>query len=163
MSQVRRIEESFRKQDLPEIRVGDTVDVHVLIKEGEKERIQIFNGTVIRKHGTGMGATYTVRRIVQGQGVERIFPLHTPSVQKVEVKRSGRVRQARLYYLRDRSGKATRLREVIQGRAGRKKSRRRREIEETPEPESLGEESPAGSTAPEANRPESVEPSSGNE
>jgi large subunit ribosomal protein L19 len=141
MSRIRRIEESFRKQDLPEIRVGDTVDVHVLIREGEKERIQIFNGTVIRKQGSGMGANYTVRRIVQGQGVERIFPLNTPSVQKVEVKRSGRVRQSRLYYLRDRTGKATRLREIIQGTRAGKKSRRRRRGS------SLSADTPAGAAA----------------
>ena len=152
MSNIRRIEESFRKHDLPEIRVGDTVDVHVLIKEGEKERIQIFNGTVIRKQGSGMGANYTVRRIVQGQGVERIFPLHTPSVQKVEVKRSGRVRQSRLYYLRDRTGKATRLREIIQSRPGAKKRRRRRRDEPAPE-----------AAAPEAAAPAIDQTPAGNE
>ncbi len=116
MSRISRIEQAFAREELPEFGVGDTVDVHVLIKEGEKERVQIFNGTVIRKRGAGMSATYTVRRIVQSQGVERIFPLHSPFVQKVEVKRRGKIRRSRLYYLRDRKGKATRLKEIIQPR-----------------------------------------------
>jgi len=120
MSRIRRIEEAFAREDLPECRVGDTVDVSVLIKEGEKERIQVFTGTVIRKRGSGLGATYTVRRIVQGQGVERIFPVHSPFVKKVEVKRSGKVRRSRLYYLRDRTGKATRLKEILDRRKIRK-------------------------------------------
>ena len=116
MSRISRIEQAFAREELPEFGVGDTVDVHVLIKEGEKERVQVFNGTVIRKRGAGMSATYTVRRIVQSQGVERIFPLHSPFVQKVEVKRRGKIRRSRLYYLRDRKGKATRLKEIIQPR-----------------------------------------------
>ena len=116
MSRISRIEQAFAREELPEFGVGDTVDVHVLIREGEKERVQIFNGTVIRKRGAGMSATFTVRRIVQSQGVERIFPLHSPFVQKVEVKRRGKIRRSRLYYLRDRKGKATRLKEIIQPR-----------------------------------------------
>ena len=120
MSRIRRIEETFAKEETPHIRIGDTVDVHVLIREGEKERVQVFNGTVIRSRGEGMSATYTVRRIVQGQGVERIFPLHSPFVKKVEVKRMGKVRRSRLYYLRDRTGKATRLKEIIQRRPAKK-------------------------------------------
>jgi large subunit ribosomal protein L19 len=120
MSRIRRIEETFVKEETPHIRIGDTVDVHVLIREGEKERVQVFNGTVIRSRGEGMSATYTVRRIVQGQGVERIFPLHSPFVKKVEVKRMGKVRRSRLYYLRDRTGKATRLKEIIQRRPSKK-------------------------------------------
>lgn len=123
MSRIRRIEETIAKQEnLPEVRIGDTVDVHVLIKEGEKERIQVFNGTVIRKRGAGMSATYTVRRIVQGQGVERIFPVYSPFVRKVEVKRSGKVRRSKLYYLRDRTGKSTRLKEIIQRKGRRRKA-----------------------------------------
>ena len=91
--------------------IGDTVNVHTRILEGDKERIQIFNGVVIARRGGGMSAMFTVRRIVQGEGVERVFPLHSPKIVKVEVKRTGRVRRAKLYYLRDRVGKATRLRE----------------------------------------------------
>ena len=121
MSRMRQIQQAFAREDLPSFAVGDTVDVHVLIREGEKERIQIFNGTVIRRRGGGLDATYTVRRIVQSKGVERIFPLHSPFVKKVVVKRSGKTRRARLYYLRDRSGKATRLREIITRRVGAKK------------------------------------------
>ncbi|MHC4959505.1 MAG: 50S ribosomal protein L19 [Planctomycetota bacterium] len=113
MSRIRTIEQAFARETLPQFGVGDTVDVHVLIREGEKERVQIFSGTVIRKRGAGMSATYTIRRIVQGQGVERIFPMHSPFVQKVDVKRRGKTRRSRLYYLRDRKGKATRLREII--------------------------------------------------
>jgi large subunit ribosomal protein L19 len=115
MSKIRRIEQAYAKEETPKFNVGDTVDVHVLIREGEKERVQVFSGTVIRKRGAGMGSTYTVRRIVQGQGLERVFPLNSPFVQKVEVKRSGKVRRSRLYYLRDRTGKATRLKEIIRG------------------------------------------------
>lgn len=113
MSEISRIEQAFARDTLPEFGVGDTVEVHVLIREGEKERVQVFAGTVIRKRGAGMSATYTVRRIVQGEGVERIFPMHSPFVQKVDVKRRGRIRRSRLYYLRDRKGKKTRLREII--------------------------------------------------
>ncbi len=91
--------------------IGDQVEVHVRILEGEKERIQIFSGTVIARRGGGARQMFTVRRIVQGEGVERIFPLHSPRIAAVEVKRSGKVRRAKLYYLRERVGKSTRLRE----------------------------------------------------
>ena len=106
-----KVEESSLKQEPPKFAIGDTVDVHTRILEGNKERIQIFNGVVIARAGSGTRATFTVRRIVQGEGVERKFPLHSPRVAKVEVKRSGVVRRAKLYYLRDRVGKATRLTE----------------------------------------------------
>lgn len=105
------VEESSLKKEPPEFDIGDTVDVHTRILEGNKERIQIFNGVVIARAGSGTRATFTVRRIVQGEGVERKFPLHSPRVAKVEVKRSGVVRRAKLYYLRDRVGKAVKLRE----------------------------------------------------
>jgi large subunit ribosomal protein L19 len=108
---IARVEEAARKKEVPEFQVGDQVDVHVRILEGQKERVQVFSGTVIARRGGGMGAMFTVRRIVQGEGVERIFPLHSPKIAKVEVKRTGEVRRAKLYYLRDRVGKATRLRE----------------------------------------------------
>src|SRR5262245_44307405 len=105
------VEEASYRKDLPEFNIGDQVDVHQRILEGQKERIQIFGGTVIARRGEGMRATFTVRRIVQGEGVERVFPLHSPKIAKVDVKRTGRVRRAKLYYLRKRVGKATRLRE----------------------------------------------------
>jgi large subunit ribosomal protein L19 len=91
--------------------IGDTVDVHVKIVEGEKERIQIFTGTVIAKKGSGPNASFTVRRLVGSEGVERVFPLHSPSLAKIKVRKRGRVRRAKLYYLRDRVGKGTKVAE----------------------------------------------------
>ena len=105
------VEATALKKEVPQFEIGDTVDVHQRILEGQKERVQIFSGVVISRRGEGMRESFTVRRIVQDQGVERIFPLHSPKIAKIEVKRSGRVRRAKLYYLRDRVGKATRLRE----------------------------------------------------
>ena len=99
------------KEKLPQFVIGDTVDVHVRIKEGEKERIQIFNGTVIARRGSGIAEVFTVRRIVAGEGVERVVPIHSPAVVDVEVTRHGSVRRAKLYYLRDRTGKSARLKE----------------------------------------------------
>ncbi|MBT4863813.1 MAG: 50S ribosomal protein L19 [Planctomycetaceae bacterium] len=101
---------SLREKPL-EFEVGDNVDIHTRILEGEKERVQIFSGTVIARRGSGVRETFTVRRIVAGEGVERIFPVHSPKIAKLEVKRHGVVRRAKLYYLRDRVGKATRLKE----------------------------------------------------
>ena len=106
-----QVEKGSIKPEPPVFEVGDTVDVHCRILEGEKERIQIFNGLVIARAGAGTRATVTVRRIVQGEGVERKFPIHSPRIAKIEVKRSGVTRRAKLYYLRDRTGKAVRLKE----------------------------------------------------
>jgi large subunit ribosomal protein L19 len=100
------------RDDMPEFRAGDTVRVHVRVVEGTHERIQIFEGVVIKKKGTGIGATYTVRKIASGVGVERTFPVNTPRVAKVEVTRHGRVRRAKLYYLRERHGKSARIAEA---------------------------------------------------
>lgn len=100
-----------KRTDIPEFRPGDTVRVHVKIKEGDKERLQAFEGTVIARKNTGMGETITVRKISFGHGVERIFPLHAPVIERIEVVRTGRVRRAKLYYLRELKGKAARLRE----------------------------------------------------
>ena len=108
---IKQVEKSSVKEEPPQFEIGDTVDVHTRIMEGEKERIQIFNGTVIARSGSGAREMFTVRRIVQGEGVERKFPVHSPRIAKVEVKRSGVVRRAKLYYLRDRVGKAVRLKE----------------------------------------------------
>ena len=105
------VEKSSLKSEVSPFEVGDTVDVHCRILEGEKERIQIFNGLVIARAGSGSRETFTVRRIVQGEGVERKFPLHSPRIAKIEVKRSGVTRRAKLYYLRGLRGKAARLRE----------------------------------------------------
>jgi large subunit ribosomal protein L19 len=106
--------EGEKRNDLPEFQVGDTVDVHQRILEGQKERIQVYSGTVIARRGEGVREMFTVRRIVQGEGVERIFPMNSPKIAKIEVKRSGGVRRAKLFYLRDRVGKATRVREKKQ-------------------------------------------------
>jgi large subunit ribosomal protein L19 len=106
-----KVEKSSLREQVPEFNIGDTVDVHTRILEGDKERIQIFNGVVIARSGSGTRAMFVVRRIVQGEGVERKFPLHSPRIAKIEVKRSGVVRRAKLYFLRDRIGKAVRLRE----------------------------------------------------
>lgn len=105
------VEQSSLKTDVPQFEIGDTVDVHTRILEGDKERIQIFSGVVIARSGSGAKEMFTVRRIVDSQGVERKFPIHSPRIAKVEVKRSGVVRRAKLYFLRELSGKATRLKE----------------------------------------------------
>ncbi len=103
------VEDRVEKKGAPKFEIGDVVNVHCKILEGDKERIQIFNGVVIARSGAGVSQTFTVRRIVAGQGVERKFPLHSPRIAKIEVLRSSIVRRAKLYYLRDRVGKATRL------------------------------------------------------
>jgi len=106
-----RLEASLLRSDLPRITPGDTVKVHVKVKEGEKERIQLFQGIVISIRGGGMRTSFTVRKIASGVGVERIFPLHSPTIDKLEVVRHGQVRRAKLYFLREKLGKAGRLKE----------------------------------------------------
>ena len=108
---IEKITASQLRDDIPDFRAGDTVRVHARIVEGSHERIQMFEGVVIKRHGAGISATYTVRKIASGVGVERTFPVNTPRVAKVEVTRHGRVRRAKLYYLRARSGKAARIAE----------------------------------------------------
>lgn len=108
---IRHVEEQYLRPDIPDFRVGDRVEVHQRILDGPKERIQVFEGDVIARQHDGVRETFTVRRIVQGEGVERIFPLHSPRIAKIVVKKAGKVRRAKLYYLRDRVGKATRIRE----------------------------------------------------
>lgn len=105
------VEDSQLKSDVIDFQIGDTVDVHQSILEGEKTRVQVFSGVVISRRGEGMRAMFTVRRIVQSEGVERTFPVNSPRITKIDVKKTGAVRRAKLYYLRDRVGKATRLRE----------------------------------------------------
>jgi large subunit ribosomal protein L19 len=102
-----------QKSDIPEFRPGDTIRVHVKIREGDKERLQAFEGTVIARNNTGMGQSITVRKVSFGQGVERIFPLHAKVIDHIDVVRTGRVRRAKLYYLRGLKGKAARLRERV--------------------------------------------------
>ena len=111
MNVMEALEKEQMRGDIPGFRPGDTVKVHVKIKEGEKERIQVFQGVVIRKRRGNTGATFTVRKVSYGIGVERIFPLHSPIIDKIEVVTRGRVRRARLYYLRNLRGKAARIKE----------------------------------------------------
>ena len=113
MDALKLIEQSSMKAEAPAIEVGDLVKVHVRIKEGEKFRIQIFEGTVIAKKHGGINETFTVRRVAHGCGIERVFPLHSPTVEKVEVVRNGKVRRAKLYYLRDRVGKAAKVKSKV--------------------------------------------------
>ncbi|GAB3069905.1 50S ribosomal protein L19 [Salinicoccus sesuvii] len=100
------------KSDLPEFKPGDTVRVHVRIVEGSRERVQVFEGVVIKRRGGGISETFTVRKVSYGVGVERTFPVHTPKIERIEVTRRGRVRRAKLYYLRNLRGKAARIREI---------------------------------------------------
>ena len=108
---LKNVEQPYLKKEAPQFLVGDTVDVSTKIIEGDKERLQVFSGTVIMKKGAGINETFTVRRIVNNEGVERIFPVHSPFIAKVVVKRGGESRRAKLFYLRDRVGKAVRLTE----------------------------------------------------
>ena len=108
---VESLQREQMRGDIPDFRIGDTVKVHVKIREGDKERIQVFEGVVIRHHKGLLGASFTVRKVSYGVGVERIFPLHSPQIDRLEVLRRGRVRRSRLYYLRQRHGKAARIRE----------------------------------------------------
>ncbi len=113
MDLCKALTDSQIKKELPRISVGDTVRVHVLIKEGNRERIQVFEGTIIAKKHGGIQETMTVRRVSYGVGVEKVFPIHSPHVSKVELVRKGKVRRAKLYYLRDRVGKAAKVKEDI--------------------------------------------------
>lgn len=113
MDALKLINQSSLKTEVPELNIGDTVKVHVNIKEGEKQRIQLFEGTIIAKKHGGVCETFTVRRVAHGCGVERVFPVHSPNVVKVEVVRYGKVRRAKLYYLRDRVGKSAKVKQKI--------------------------------------------------
>lgn len=109
---LQKIENTQLKSDVPSFKIGDSVRVHVKIKEGDKERIQVYAGLVIARDGGGSNETFTVRRVSFGEGVERVFPVHSPYVTKIEVERSGKVRRAKLYYLRGRTSKQSRLKEA---------------------------------------------------
>ena len=116
MDVIKAIEYEQLKNAIPEIKVGNTVRVHVRIKEGNKERIQAYEGTIIAEHGSGINKTITVRKVFQGVGVERVFLVYSPRIEKITVQRKGDVKRAKLYYLRERSGKATRIKEKIEKR-----------------------------------------------
>ena len=113
MDALKLISDASLKAEVPEIEIGSTVRVHVKIREGERERIQMFEGTVIAKRGSGISSTFTVRRVSYGVGVERVFPVHSPNVVKVDLVRRGKVRRSKLYYLRDRVGKAAKVKEKL--------------------------------------------------
>ena len=113
MNLIEKLDQQNMKAELPEMNVGDTVRVHVKIKEGSRERIQVFEGIVIAKKHGGLEETFTVRRLAYGVGVEKVFPIHSPLIEKVETVRSGYVRRAKLYYLRGRVGKAAKIREKL--------------------------------------------------
>ncbi|MCI9576121.1 MAG: 50S ribosomal protein L19 [Clostridiales bacterium] len=113
MDALKLIAQDSLKKEVPQIEIGDTIKIDVNIREGERERIQVFEGTVIARKGSGISETFTVRRVSYGVGVERVFPIHSPNVQGIKLVRKGHVRRAKLYYLRDRVGKAAKLREKI--------------------------------------------------
>ncbi len=113
MNIISMLEQEQLKENLTKFNVGDTVQVHYRIKEGNRERIQVFEGTVLKKQGSGVRSTFTVRRISYGVGVERTLPLHSPKIEKIVVTRRGKVRRAKLNYLRERSGKAARVKEKV--------------------------------------------------
>ena len=113
MDIIKNITEEQIRTDLPELKIGDTVKVYFKVREGSRERVQMFEGTIIKRRGAGISETFTVRRISYGVGVERIFPVNSPKIDKIEVSRTGKVRRAKLYYLRDRVGKATKVKERI--------------------------------------------------
>jgi large subunit ribosomal protein L19 len=141
MHLIENLEKELGKRVLPAVHVGDTVEVHYLIREGDKERVQLFIGTIIAVKGRGIRRSINVRRIVQGEGVERIFPLHSPRVKDVVITRRGIVRRAKLYFLRDRVGKQTRVKELLG-----EKVRREREFEKAMAA-SMQDASPEGSSA----------------
>ena len=113
MNALEQISKSSMNENVPELNIGDTVKVHVRIKEGDKSRIQVFEGTIIAKKHGGINETFTVRRVAHGCGIERVFPVHSPSVDKVEIVRKGVVRRAKLYYLRGRVGKAAKVKAQV--------------------------------------------------
>ncbi|MBP3285009.1 MAG: 50S ribosomal protein L19 [Clostridia bacterium] len=114
MDIMKSINEEQLRTDLPQLNIGDTAKVYYKVIEGSRERIQMFEGTIIKKRGAGISETFTVRRISYGVGVERVFPVHSPKIDKIEIVRTGKVRRAKLYYLKDRVGKATKVKEKMQ-------------------------------------------------
>ncbi len=144
MRQITQIEKGYTKDNVPEFKAGDTVKVHVKIREGDKERIQVFQGTVISRRGGGTNQTFTVRKISSGIGVERVFSLHSPNVSKIQRVRKGKVRRAKLYYLRGLTGKSARIEEKLEdvGKAKAKRTRAtgRKKTKRAEKPEIKAEE-----------------------
>ena len=146
---IRSIENEQIREDLVKFSVGDTIKVHVRIKEGNRERIQVFEGTVIKKQNGGLRETFTVRRVAYGTGVERTFPMNAPIIEKIEVVRLGKVRRAKLYYLRERTGKASKTKEMVGARIENKMITIKEEVKEEPakEVEAVAEEAKTEATA----------------
>ena len=143
MDLIGKLDRENGKKSLPTVHVGDNVEVHYLIKEGDKERVQLFIGTVIALKGRGIRRNIIVRRIVQGEGVERIFPMHSPRVKDIVITRRGEVRRAKLYFLRDRIGKQTKVKELLG-----EKVRREREFDKAMRASSTNDEAAAAEPAP---------------
>ena len=150
MDIIKSIEHEQLKNSIPDIKVGNTVRVHVRIKEGNKERIQVFEGIVIKKQGGGLNETFTVRKISYGVGVEKTFLIHSPLVEKVEVVRVGKARRAKLYYLRERTGKASKTKEMVGARIENKMITIKEDLAEEPaQVEEVATEAPATETVAE--------------
>lgn len=149
MDIIKSIEHEQMKNKIPDLKVGNTVKVHVRVKEGNRERIQIFEGTIIKVQGGGINKTFTVRRIASGVGVEKTFLIHSPLVEKVEVVRVGKARRAKLYYLRERTGKASKTKEMVGARIENKMITVKEEVAEAPakEAEVATEETKTEATA----------------
>lgn len=139
MDIVKSIEHEQMKNKIPELKVGNTVKVHVKVKEGNRERIQVFEGTIIKVQGGGLNQTFTVRRISYGVGVEKTFLVHSPNVEKVEVTRVGKARRAKLYYLREKLGKSAKTKEKIGAKIETKEIVLKEEMKEAPEAEEVTE------------------------
>ena len=153
MDIIKSIEHEQMKNKIPLLNVGDTVKVHVRVKEGNRERIQVFEGIIIKVQGGGVNKTFTVRRISYGVGVEKTFLIHSPAVEKVEVVRVGKARRAKLFYLRDRLGKSAKTKEKIGARIETKEITIKEELVETPAAEEVAEEATVAETAPAAEEP----------
>lgn len=151
MKRITHIEKSYMKETIPPFSSGDTLRVHVKIKEGDKERIQVFQGTVISRRGGGTGETFTVRKISSGVGVERVFPLHSPNVAKIEKVRAGAVRRSKLYYLRNLTGKSARIKEELSDKS----------MNQNGEVESIIDEAPVEKAQPEEVKAETDTPAEG--
>ena len=140
MDIINAIENEYKREDVVPFKIGDTVDVHIRIKEGNKERIQVFEGIIIKKQGGGVNATFTVRKISYGVGVEKTFLIHSPLVEKVEVVRVGKARRAKLYYLRERTGKASKTKEMVGARIENREITIKEDLVEEPAVEEVKEE-----------------------
>jgi len=153
MDLIGKLDQENGKRALPPVHIGDTVEVHYLIREGEKERVQLFIGTIIAEQGRGIRRNIIVRRIVQGEGVERTFPMHSPRVKDVVVTRRGEVRRAKLYFLRDRVGKQTRLKELLG-----EKVRKEREFDKAMRASTAAEVQTESASAPAADKKPTAKP-----